>query len=135
MDEQECVKSDVALACFVRAVLRGLIASNIELLPHDVLVKNFNAVIRDGLNANVSSPLGKTARQVCQHYLNLAMEHADSDEKKYLWIIKKRIDEGNLSELIRNRVLRRTEKTSLGEAIVDVYSTLIKCLFDNEIYS
>ena len=26
MDEQECVKSDVALACFVRAALRGLIA-------------------------------------------------------------------------------------------------------------
>ena len=49
MDEQECVKSDVALACFVRAALRGLIASNAELLPHDVLVKDLNAVIKDGL--------------------------------------------------------------------------------------
>ena len=53
MDEQECIKSDVALACFVRAALRGLIASNAELLPHDVLVKDFNAVIKDGLNAKV----------------------------------------------------------------------------------
>ena len=72
MDEQECIKSDVALACFVRAALRGLIASEAELLPHDVLVKDFNAVIKDGLNAEVSSPLGKTARQVCQHYLKFS---------------------------------------------------------------
>ncbi len=61
MDEQECVKSDVALACFVRATLRGLIASDAELLPHDILVKDFNAVIADGLNAKVSSPNVKTA--------------------------------------------------------------------------
>jgi carboxylate-amine ligase len=36
MDEQECIKSDVALACFVRAALRGLITSNAELLPREV---------------------------------------------------------------------------------------------------
>ena len=72
MDEQECVKSDVALACFVRAALRGLIASNAELLPHAALVKDFNAVIKDGLNAKVSSPHGKTARQVMPILLQLS---------------------------------------------------------------
>ncbi len=66
MDEQECVKSDVALSCFVRAALRGLIALKTELLPHDQLVKDFNMIIKDGLNAQVSNPHGKTARQVCQ---------------------------------------------------------------------
>ena len=135
IDEQECVKSDVAMACFVRAALRGLIPSNAELLPHDVLVKDFNAVIKDGLNAKVSSPHGKTARQVCQYYLKIAMQNADEDEKKYLWLVKKRIEEGSLSELIRANVLRRAQKTVFHEAIVDVYSTLIKCLSDNEIYS
>jgi gamma-glutamyl:cysteine ligase YbdK (ATP-grasp superfamily) len=134
MDEQECIKSDVALACFIRAALKGLIKINAELLPHDVLVKDFNMVIKDGLNAKVSNPHGKTAKQVCQHYLNLAFEYADEDEKKYLWIVKKRIEEGSLSELIRNRVLRRTEKTDFQEAILSVYSTLIKCLYDNEPY-
>ena len=84
MDEQECIKSDVALSCFVRATLRGLIALKAELLPHDLLVKDFNAIVKDGLNAQVSNPHGKTARQVCQHYLNLAFEYADEDEKKYL---------------------------------------------------
>jgi gamma-glutamyl:cysteine ligase YbdK (ATP-grasp superfamily) len=132
MDEQECIKSDVALACFVRAAIRGLNASNVELLSHDVLVKDFNKIIKDGLNAEVSSPHGKTARQVCQYYLRIAMEHATEDEKKYLWLVKKRIEEG--SELIHERVLRRAQKTSFYQSIIDVYSTLIKCLMDNQPY-
>ena len=135
MDEQECIKADVALACFVRAALRGLIASNAEFLRHDLLVQDLNAIIKDGLSAEVSSPHGKTAKQVCQSYLNLAKEHATEDEKKYLWLVEKRIGDGNLSELIQARVLRRSQKTDFREAVIDVYSTLIKCLYDNEIYS
>jgi gamma-glutamyl:cysteine ligase YbdK (ATP-grasp superfamily) len=134
MDEQECIKSDVALACFVRATIRGLNASNVELLSHDVLVKDFNKIIKDGLNAEVSSPHGKTARQICQYYLRIAMEHATEDEKKYLWLVKKRVEEGSLSELIHERVLRRAQKTSFYQSIIDVYSTLIKCLMDNQPY-
>jgi carboxylate-amine ligase len=134
MDEQECVKSDVALSCFIRAALRGLIARKAELLPHDLLVHDFNAVIKEGLNAKVSNPHSKTAKQVCQNYLDLAFEWANADEKKYLWLIKKRLENGNLSEIIRERVLRRAEKTDSHEAIVNVYSKLIKCLFDNEPY-
>ena len=134
MDEQECIKSDVALSCFVRATLRGLVALKAELLPHDLLVKDFNMIVKDGLKAQVLNPHGKTARQVCQHYLNLAFEYSDEDEKKYLWIIKKRLENGCLSEIIRNRVLKRAEKTDFHEAVVNVYSTLIKCLSDNEPY-
>jgi gamma-glutamyl:cysteine ligase YbdK (ATP-grasp superfamily) len=134
MDEQECIKSDVALSCFIRAALRGLIARKTELLPHDLLVHDFSAAIKEGLNAEVSNPHAKTAKQVCQSYLDLAYEWADADEKKYLWIIKRRLENGNLSEIIRERVLRRAEKTDFHEAIVNIYSTLIKCLFDNEPY-
>jgi gamma-glutamyl:cysteine ligase YbdK (ATP-grasp superfamily) len=135
MDEQECVKSDVALACFVRAALRGLTASNAELLPRHFLVKDLSAVIKDGLNAEVSSPHGTTARQVCQYYSKIALENANEDEKKYLWLVKKRIEEGSLSDLIRTNVSRRAQKTDFHQAIVDVYSTLINCLSNNEIYS
>ena len=134
MDEQECVKSDVALSCFIRATLRGLIALKAELLPHDLLIKDFNAVVKDGLKAHVLNPDGKTARQVCQRYFNLAYEYADEHEKRYLWIIRKRLENGSLSELIRNRVLRRAEKTDFNQAVINVYSTLIKCLSDNEPY-
>ena len=132
MDEQECIKSDVALSCFVRAALRGLIASNAELLPHNLLVHDFNAVIKDGLKAEVSNPHGKTARQICQNILKLAWENADEDEKRYLWLVEKRLETGSLSEIIRERVSRRAEKAGFHEAIVDIYSTLIKCLCDNE---
>jgi gamma-glutamyl:cysteine ligase YbdK (ATP-grasp superfamily) len=134
MDEQECIKSDVALSSFIRAALRGLIAKKTELLPHALLVNDFNAVIKKGLNAEVLNPYGKTAKQVCQSYLDLASEWADSDEKKFLWIIKRRLENGNLSETIRERVLRRAEKTDLHEAILNIYSRLIKCLSDNEPY-
>jgi gamma-glutamyl:cysteine ligase YbdK (ATP-grasp superfamily) len=134
MDEQECIKSDVALACFVLAAIRGLIASKAELIPHDVLVKDLNAVIKDGLNAKTSSPYGKTARQMCQYYLKLAFEHAKEDEKKYLCLVSKRIEEGNLSDLILANVSRRAQKTDFHEAIIHVYSKLIKCLRDNQPY-
>jgi hypothetical protein len=62
------------------------------------------------------------------------MGNASEDEKKYLWIIEKRIKNGSLSELIRQRILKKTQKTELTEAIISVYSTLTKCLADNQPY-
>ena len=134
MDEQECIKSDVALSCFVRAALRGLIAEKAAPLPHPLLVQDFNAVIAKGLNAKVLHPQGETARQVCRYFFNLASENAEEAEKKYLWIIHKRIENGNLSDLIRERITKKAQKTSLKEAILNVYSTLIKCLANNQPY-
>jgi gamma-glutamyl:cysteine ligase YbdK (ATP-grasp superfamily) len=134
IDEQECVKSDVGLSCFIRAALRGLIAERVAPLPHQLLFRDFNSVMVKGLNAKVLHPNGETARQVCQYLFNLASENAEEDEKKYLWIVSKRIESGNLSELIRERVLRKTQKADLEEAILSVYSKLIKCLTDNQPY-
>jgi gamma-glutamyl:cysteine ligase YbdK (ATP-grasp superfamily) len=134
MDEQECVKSDVSLSCFVRAALRGLISSKAELLPHDLLVSDFNSALTSGLDAKVQNPRGPTARQVCQYLFDLAWANADKEEKKYLPIVQKRIENGSLSELIRERVLKKAKKTDLKEAILSVYSTLIKCLADNQPY-
>ncbi len=132
MDEQECIKSDVALSCFIRSALRGLLETDADLSSHEVLVKDFNAVIKDGLNAKVSNLKGSTARQICRNYLDLAEKYATSDEKKYLWLIKRRIEQGNLSEIIRRKVQLRAQKTDFQEAIKTVYSTLIKSLSDNE---
>jgi len=135
MDEQECVKSDVALSCFVRALLRGLLKDDkTELLPHEMLVKDFSSVILEGLKARVLHPFGRSARHVCARFLDIAWENATDEEKKYLPIIKKRVERGNLSEIIRERVLRKAQKTDLHEAIVNMYSTLIKCLVDNQPY-
>jgi len=134
MDEQECIKSDVALSCFIRALLKGLTKENTALVPHEHLVKDFKTVIKEGLNAKVNHPKGKTAREVCKHYLKIAMENASEEEKKYLPIIKKRVENGNLSEIIRKDVERKAQKTNWKEAIVSVYSSLIKSLLNNEPY-
>lgn len=134
MDEQECVKSDVALSCFIRALLRGLMHSANEFLPHDALVKNYISIVESGLNAKVLHPCRSTARNVCQYLLKIASENATDEEKKYLSIVQKRIEAGNLSEIIRERVCRRAQKTDFKEAIVSVYSTLIKCLENNQPY-
>jgi gamma-glutamyl:cysteine ligase YbdK (ATP-grasp superfamily) len=134
MDEQECIKSDVAMSCFVRAALRGLLAENAEPLPHQLLVRDFNSILANGLDAEVMHPKGKTARQVCQYLFNLALEYAEEDEKKYLWIVKKRIEEGNLSDVIRSRVLAKAQKTDVKDAILNVYSTLAQCLVNNQPY-
>ena len=136
MDEQECVKSDVALSCFIRAALRGIWQQEeeFEYQPHDILVKNLHAVIRDVLDAFVQHPKGSIARQVCNYLHRIAEENASSEEKKYLGIIKHRIENGNLSDLILKEVTKKVLKTDLEEAVLTVYSSLSKCLENNKVY-
>jgi len=134
MDEQECVRSDVALSCFIRSALRGLMKEKTELLPHELLVKDFNSTVTGGLTAKVHNPHGHTAREVCNYFHGVALDNAEDEEKKYLSVVKRRIEGGSLSETIRRQVQLRAQKTDLKEAIVGVYSKLIKCLIDNEPY-
>jgi gamma-glutamyl:cysteine ligase YbdK (ATP-grasp superfamily) len=133
MDEQECIKSDVALSCFIRAVSRGLL-QNIKPLTHDALVRDYNSIVKEGLNADTRHPNGRNARQVCQYLLKIARENASAEEMKYLQIVQKRIDRGNLSEIIRERVEKRAGKTDLEDALVGVYLELTKSLIDNKPY-
>ena len=134
MDEQECVKSDVALSCFIRALLRGLIGGRMESLPHEILTRDYSSVVREGLDTQLQNPRGKTAREVCQSFLQIAFENASEEEKKYLSIVQKRIELGNLSEILRERIRRKSRKTDIKEAIVSVYSRLAESLIANQPY-
>jgi gamma-glutamyl:cysteine ligase YbdK (ATP-grasp superfamily) len=134
MDEQECVKSDVALSCFIRAALRWMIKEDVKLLPHEILVKDFNSVIKDGLSAKVLYPYGSTARHVCLHIFKGALSYATKEEKKYLPIVLKRIEQGSLSEITRKRILEKAKKTDFNEAVINIYSKLIKSLASNKPY-
>ncbi len=134
MDEQECVKSDVALSCFVRALLRGLLEEEAELLPHEALVKDFKSTIEKGLDAETRHPLGQTAREVCKHFMRIASANALEEEKRYLSIVEKRIERGSLSEIIRERVTSRAQRTSLKDAVINVYSKLLRSLVANQPY-
>lgn len=135
MDEQECVKADVALSCFIRACVRGILSQRKPNLPQDVLIEDLNSVIKDGLEAKVQHPRGPTAREVCRYYYRLASENASVEEKTYLPIVRKRIEEGSLSNLIRRDVLKKTQKTDLDEAILSIYLKLMENLTENEVYS
>jgi len=135
MDEQECVKSDVALSCFTRALLKGILRENEQQTPHRVLVENLSTVTKDGLDAKVSHPKGSTAREVCRHLLKVAEREASREDRRYLWVIKKRVEEGSLSNLILKDVTNKTQRTSPEEAILSVYSALAKCLEENKVYT
>jgi gamma-glutamyl:cysteine ligase YbdK (ATP-grasp superfamily) len=134
MDEQECIKADVALSCFVRACLRGLLDTKPELLEHEALVSDFNAVLKGGLSALVVHPHGPTARDVCRYLYGLAWANATSEEKQYLPRVQTRIENGNLSDLIRQNVTKAAQHSDCTDAIVKVYSNLIKCLVTNQPY-
>jgi hypothetical protein len=132
MDEQECVKSDVALSCFIRALLRGLAKTEEQLPPTEILAEDFKSVIKYGLEAKVLHPHGPTARNVCRHFLHIAWENATSEEKEYLPLIEKRLEHGSLSDVIREKVRVRAQKTGMHEVIIDVYSKLLNSLEANE---
>ncbi len=135
LDEQESIKADVALSCFIRACLRGIMAdSAYPHLAHDILVHDFSHVAREGLEAEVHHPEGKTVRKVCHHLLHVAKKNATNEEKKYLPIIGRRIERGNLSNLILRAVAAKSKKTGLKEAIFSVYSKLAECLEKNQVY-
>jgi len=134
MDEQECIKADVALSCFIRASLRGMLSQREPYLPRDVLIEDLNSVIKDGLEAKVQHPRGPTARDVCRYYFRIALENASPEEKTYLPIVRKRIEEGSLSNLIRRDLLKKAQKTDLGEAILSIYLKLVENLKENEVY-
>jgi predicted ribonuclease YlaK len=104
-------------------------------LPHEALVKDLHSVVRDGLDARVQHPKGETARQVCRHLWEMASENATNEEKRYLPLVKQRIDRGNLSDKISEEVAKKVQKTDLTEAIFNVYSALADCLEENKMYA
>lgn len=134
MDEQECIKSDVAISCFIRALMRSWSSGAAVLLSHETLVADLKSIIKDGLDARVHSPCGHLAKQVCDCFLKIASEEASKEEKTYLDLIRKRIDQGSLSNIVRERVAAKSQKTDLREAVIDIYSQLAKNLIHNEPY-
>jgi hemerythrin-like domain-containing protein len=62
------------------------------------------------------------------------VENATRDEKEYLPIIRRRIELGNLSEILRERVEEKSRGTDFKEAIIEVYSELAQSLERNRPY-
>lgn len=133
IDEQECIKSDVALSCLIRALMRD--KNNLPILPHKILVSDYNHIIKEGRQALVHHPEGPRAKDVCKYLYQKAWQSATSEEREFLPIIKKRIERGNISECILEQVKTKIPKTSPKEAIISVYSKLAEHLIKNEIFT
>lgn len=135
LDEQESVKSDVALSCFIRAILRGFLTEpEYPHVAHNILLEDFAQVMKKGLKAHVLHPKGRTAKQVCHYLFEIAQRNATKEEREYLPIIKSRIERGSLSDLLLKKVGNKSQKTDLKQAIFSVYSELADCLEKNRVY-
>lgn len=133
IDEQECIKSDVAIACFIKSLVLGLMKDDsYNKLPHNILVEDFKKVIKYGLDAKTK--YGDTVKSICLHLYRIAKNNCTYKEKKYLKIIKKRIRGGSISNLILKKIDKKSKKTDIQNAIFSVYLTLEKNLEKNKIF-
>ena len=80
--------------------------------------------------------LGKVfkAKENIQELIDRASNSRPDWKPVYFGIVKKRIKEGNLSEIIQRRVLTRAQKTTFKEAIISIYLQLTKALSKNQPY-
>ncbi len=133
MDEQECVKSDVALSCFLRAALRGLMEDE-NCFQSDLLINDLNASIEHGLDADVLYPNASTAREVCLKLCKIAENYSTDEERDYLKIVKDRILFGNLSDIILKKIKEKSKRKEFSDALFSVYSSLSECLSNNKLF-
>lgn len=111
-DEQECLHSDMAVTAFVLALLRADL--NLE-DDHDALLDMNEAAIRGGT---------ASCRTELRHLYWEALRAATGEERKYLPLIKRRIEQGSIAELMDQHVKD-------GEGVRDVAKAMAACLRTN----
>jgi hypothetical protein len=89
MDEQECLRSDMALVAFVRALLRTDL---------NVLEKERGALLE--LTEEAISRGTAALSPELLRLLRAAERAASPDERRYLPLVRERIEEGSLAELL-----------------------------------
>ncbi|MCS7118827.1 MAG: glutamate-cysteine ligase family protein [Archaeoglobaceae archaeon] len=117
MDEQECIKSDVALASFINSILR----EDLQEMEDLNLKERLNDAMIYG-----TKKLKKELRELFKK----AMKNAEDEERKYLRIVKDRIDNGSLGE----RILEKIRDFS-REEIIKTCEKLSKCIEKNEVFN
>ena len=92
IDEQECVKSDMAFCAFLRALIR---AGDVPVeTDRDILLDLTEIAIRKGTRA---------LQPELKRLLSCALSVATAEEKKYLQIIDDRIIHGSIAERMRDK--------------------------------
>ena len=88
IDEQECLHSDMAISAFLLALLR----SDLELEEEE---GHLLAMLEDAMRHGVAK-----MRPELEKLLRIAQKSATEEEKRYLPLVAKRIDQGSLAEVM-----------------------------------
>jgi len=116
LDEQDCIRSDMAVCAFIRSLLRcGSLPVETD---QDTLLDLTEGAIQRGTAG---------LRPELQKLYTMAWGHATAEERLYLPFIWDRIEHGSLAELVRDRYERERK-------IVPVLSDLARCLRENVPY-
>lgn len=111
-DEQECLRSDMAMTAFVLSLLRA----DLELeTDRDSLLDMNEAAIRRGTSS---------CRPELLRLYGKAFDAATAEERSYLPIVRERIEEGSVAEVVSGRIKD-------GEDAAEVFKGLASCLRDN----
>jgi hypothetical protein len=89
IDEQECQHSDMAVSAFLLVLLR----SDLELEEEDGALRS---LLEEAMRHGVEG-----LKPELENLYKVAYENSTAEEKRYLPLIKKRIDEGCLAELMK----------------------------------
>ena len=116
LDEQDCIRSDMAVCAFIRSLLRCK-SLQIE-TEQDALLTLTEEAIQRGTAG---------LRPELQRLYTKAWGHATAEERLYLPFINERIEHGSLAELVRGRFEREGE-------IVPILTDLANALKTNVPY-
>jgi hypothetical protein len=113
IDEQECIRSDMAVCAFAQSLLR----CRNPALPDDR--KDLLGLLEEAIRHGTG-----TLQPELERLFAIAWEHATPDERKYLPVVRDRIGNGSLAEQVRDRI-------GNGTPIADILKELGACLAAN----
>ena len=117
LDEQECIRSDMAVCAFVRSLLRC------RSLPVETDHEALLALTEEAISRGTAA-----CRPELESLYKAAWAHATRDERTYLPVIHDRIAHGSLAERIHDRV-------SGGEEMTQILADMANALRTNQPYS
>jgi hypothetical protein len=116
IDEQECLHSDMAISAFLLALLR----SDLELEEEE---GHLLAMLEDAMRHGVAG-----MRPELEKLFRIAQKSATEEEKRYLPVVAKRIEQGSLAEVMVQKLHENGE-------IEPFLSEMVWCLKENRPYS
>lgn len=116
LDEQDCIRSDMAVCAFIRSLLRC------PSLPVETDQDALLALTEEAIQTGTAA-----LRPELENLYARAWDHASAEERRYLPFVKNRIDQGSLAELISNRFGREREIEPILSDIATALRSNIPC--------